>query len=133
MSRLVRSVRRAVLRNAERFSAELQPSGYSVLQYIVRNHPTAPAPIIQALGVDKSALSRQLRVLKELGFASSEPDPDDGRAQLYSPTALTLERLERMRAETSEVYAEALDGWPTAEVQEFVRLLGEFNDRTDRR
>jgi DNA-binding MarR family transcriptional regulator len=133
MGRLVRSVRRAVLANAERFSAELQPSGYSVLQYIVKHHPTAPGTIIQALGMDKSALSRQLRTLKELGFVSSEPDPEDGRAHLYTPTALTLERVARMRAETKEVYAEALDGWPTPDVQEFVRLLGEFNDRTERR
>ncbi|MGD8195037.1 MarR family winged helix-turn-helix transcriptional regulator [Herbiconiux sp. P18] len=133
MARLVRSVRRAVLHNAERFSAELQPSGYSVLQYIVKNHPTAPGAIIHAMRMDKSALSRQLRTLKEQGFVSSVPDPDDGRAQLYAPTPLTLERLERMRAETMEDYADALDGWPTPDVQEFVRLLGEFNDRTERR
>lgn len=133
MGRLVRSVRRAVLHNAERFSADLQPSGYSVLQYIVKHHPTAPGAIIQAMRMDKSALSRQLRTLKELGFVTSVPDPDDGRAQLYAPTDVTLDRLEQMRAETKEDYADALDGWPTPDVQEFVRLLGEFNDRTERR
>ncbi len=133
MSRLVRTVRQAVLRNAERFSVELQPSGYSVLQYIVKHHPTSPGSIIQATRMDKSALSRQLRTLKDLGFVSSVPDPGDGRAQLYAPTDLTLARLEEMRAETKELYADALDDWPTPDVQEFVRLLGEFNDRTERR
>ena len=133
MARLVRAVRSIILDNASRFSAELQPSGYSVLRFIVKHHPTPPGAIVSALGMDKSAVSRQLRTLKDLGFVTSVPDPDDRRAGLYEPTEVTVERMERIRVEVQATYADALDDWSEDDVNAFVRLLGGFNDRIERR
>ncbi|MCS5734280.1 MarR family winged helix-turn-helix transcriptional regulator [Herbiconiux daphne] len=133
MARLVRAVRATILENALRFSPGVQPSGYSVLRHLVAHHPTTPAAIIAALGMDKSAVSRQLRILKDLGFVTGVPDPDDRRASLYAPTPLALERMERLRLEVQADYAGALDDWHSDDVEQFVRLLGEFNDRIERR
>jgi DNA-binding MarR family transcriptional regulator len=133
MARLVRAVRSSVHENAARFSAEVQPSGYAVLRFVVENHPTPPGAIIAAMGMDKSAVSRQLRILKDLGFVTSVPDPDDRRASLYAPTEATIERMRRIRLDVQASYADTLTGWPTDDVEQFVRLLGEFNDRIERR
>lgn len=133
MARIVRAVRITLLESAVRFSPEIQPSGYLVLRHIVANHPTPPGAIIASVGMDKSAVSRQLRILKDLGFVTSEPDPDDRRASLYAPTAETLERMERIRRDVQTAYADTLDDWSENDLAQFVRLLGAFNDRIERR
>ncbi len=133
MARILRRVRMVVQHHAQLFSPELQPSGYLVLGFIVKHHPTPPGEIIAQLGIDKSALSRQLRVLKDLGFVTSEPDPGDGRASLYAPTEATVERMTSIRRETQSLYADVFEDWSDADVAQFVRLLGEFNDRIERR
>ncbi|WP_382304811.1 MarR family winged helix-turn-helix transcriptional regulator [Herbiconiux sp. UC225_62] len=133
MARIVRAVRISMLQNAVRFSPDIQPSGYLVLRHIVANHPTPPGAIIASVGMDKSAVSRQLRILKDLGFVTSEPDPDDRRANLYSPTPDTLERMETIRRSVQAAYADTLDDWTEHDIAQFVRLLGAFNDRIERR
>jgi len=133
MARLVRSVRASLHESALRFSPDVQPSGYTVLRSVVTSHPATPAAIIVATGMDKSAVSRQLRILKDLGFVTNVPDPDDRRASLYAPTPLALERMDRVRLEVQADYTGLLDGWPIDDVDQFARLLGEFNDRIERR
>ncbi|MFB2597655.1 MarR family winged helix-turn-helix transcriptional regulator [Herbiconiux sp. P17] len=133
MARIVRAVRITLLENAARFSPQLQPSGYLVLRQIVAHHPTPPGAIIAGVGMDKSAVSRQLRILKDLGFVTSEPDPDDRRASLYSPSADTASRMESIRRGVQASYADILDEWSENDLAQFVRLLGAFNDRIERR
>ncbi len=133
MGRLVRALRSTLLQNALEFSSEVQPSGYSVLRSIVANDRTPPAAIIAHVGMDKSAVSRQLRVLKDLGFVTSAPDPDDRRTSLYSPTPRALARIEEVHRQVKDAYADVLDDWSDDDVSDFVRLLGSFNDRMERR
>jgi DNA-binding MarR family transcriptional regulator len=133
MARIVRATRAFLLENATRFSSELPPSGFWVLRYVVKNAPVAPGAIVAQVGMDKSVVSRHLRLLKDLGFVTSVPDPADGRASLYDPTAAALQRMEEIRHEVQASYAGVLDDWSDADVREFVRLLGAFNDRMERR
>jgi DNA-binding MarR family transcriptional regulator len=133
MARIVRATRAFLLENAARFSTELPPSGFWVLRYIVKNAPTAPGTIVAHIGMDKSVVSRHLRLLKDLGFVTSVPDPADGRASLYEPTPATLERMAAIRHEVQSTYAGALDAWTDADLHQFVRLLTTFNDTLDRR
>lgn len=133
MVRVLRAVRRSLLENAQRFSPEIQPSGYSVLRFVVANHPTPPGEIIAGVGMDKSAVSRQLRILKDLGFLTSVPDPDDRRASLFAPTEETLRRMDAIRREMQAGYAERLRDWSEDDLAQFARLLGAFNDRIERR
>ncbi|MCS5718989.1 MarR family winged helix-turn-helix transcriptional regulator [Herbiconiux sp. CPCC 205763] len=133
MARIVRAVRITLLETAARFSPEIQPSGYLVLRQIVAHHPTPPGAIIASVGMDKSAVSRQLRILKDLGFVTSVPDPDDRRASLYAPTAETVERMGSIRRDVQAAYADILDDWSENDLEQFVRLLGAFNDGIERR
>ncbi|GAA2249479.1 MarR family transcriptional regulator [Herbiconiux moechotypicola] len=133
MTKVLRAVRTIVHRNAGLFSEELQPSGYLVLGHIAKHHPTAPGDIVARMGIDKSALSRQLRTLKELGFVTSEADPADGRSSLFSPTEETVRRLAEIRERTHTVYEELFAEWSDGDLSEFVRLLGMFTEGLERR
>jgi DNA-binding MarR family transcriptional regulator len=133
MARIARATRAFLLENAARFSSELPPSGFWVLRYVVKNAPVAPGAIVAQVGMDKSVVSRHLRLLRDLGFVTSVPDPADGRASLYEPTAAALQRMEDIRHEVQAAYAGVLDDWSDDDVREFVRLLAAFNDRLERR
>jgi DNA-binding MarR family transcriptional regulator len=129
--RIAQVVKATLRKNSSAFSPELQPSGYSVLRFIAANHPTPPSMIVAHVGMDKSAVSRQLRILEDLGFISSIPDPEDRRARLFTPTAATIERVESLRAEARGTYLEIFADWPEHDRAEFVRLLRTFTDRID--
>ncbi|WP_291038796.1 MarR family winged helix-turn-helix transcriptional regulator [Herbiconiux sp.] len=133
MARIVRATRAFLLENAARFSPELPPSGFWVLRHIVKNAPVAPGAIVAHIGMDKSVVSRHLRLLKDLGFVTSVPDPADGRASLYEPTAATLQRMADIRHEVQSAYAGVLDDWSDDDVRRFVQLLGAFNDSLESR
>jgi DNA-binding MarR family transcriptional regulator len=133
MARVLRAVRATVQQNAERFSPELQPSGYLVLGHVAKHHPVAPGDIVAAMGIDKSALSRQLRILKDLGFVESRPDPADGRSSLFAPTEAAVARLASIREDTRSTYAAVFADWSDDDLGHFVRLLGAFTDRIERR
>ncbi|ARJ05790.1 MarR family transcriptional regulator [Humibacter sp. BT305] len=131
MVRIVRSVRAGIVRNATAFCPEVQPSGYSVMTYIAGHHPTPPSAIVAHTGMDKSAVSRQLRILKDLGFVTSSPDPSDKRADLFSPTPEALDRLERLRVEAKAAYADVFEGWADDDLARFAELLTVFTERLE--
>lgn len=133
MARIARATRAFLLENANRFSSELPPSGFWVLRYVVKNAPVAPGAIVAQVGMDKSVVSRHLRLLRDLGFVTSVPDPADGRASLYEPTRAALKRMDDIRHEVQAAYAGVLDDWSDDDVREFVRLLAAFNDRLEAR
>lgn len=133
LARMVRMTRRVLLHHATRFAEGVTPAGYWVMRYIAMNHPTAPGTLVAELDMDKSAVSRHLRTLHELGFVTGEPDPADRRARLFAPSAAALARMAELKAETQSLYADAFDDWADADLTAFARLLTEFNDRIERR
>ncbi|WP_223694944.1 MarR family winged helix-turn-helix transcriptional regulator [Leifsonia poae] len=126
ISRLMRSVRTTMADNASAFDPELQPSAYAIMSVVNTKCPVAPAVIIELTGMDKSSVSRQLRILKDSGYITSEPDPDDRRADLYSPTPEAGARFAAIRAANRERFGNSFDGWEEHEVVEFAALLERF-------
>jgi DNA-binding MarR family transcriptional regulator len=74
---------------------DLQPVGYKILSAVVRRGPMHAGAIAEALEIDKSVVSRQVRHLEALGLATSLPDPNDGRARIIEPTPVAIERVGR--------------------------------------
>src|SRR3954451_2193057 len=72
---------------------DLQPLGYQVLTSIASGKATSAGAIIERLQTDKSAVSRQVRQLEELGLVESVQDPEDRRAKLLVATDLANERI----------------------------------------
>src|SRR4051794_22727469 len=63
---------------AARVHPDLQPVGYKVLATIVRIGSTNAQAIATVLEVDKSVVSRQVRILEELDLVVSRADDNDG-------------------------------------------------------
>ena len=103
---------------------DLQPLGYQVLTSIASGKATSAGAIIERLQTDKSAVSRQVRQLEELGLVESVPDPEDRRARLLVATDLAQERIAIARARYEGRMGERLRTWSPADLDHFVELLG---------
>ncbi|MGB3374773.1 MAG: MarR family winged helix-turn-helix transcriptional regulator, partial [Microbacterium sp.] len=77
---------------------DLQPLGYQVLVSILSGEATTAGAIVERLQTDKSAVSRQVRQLTELGLVESIRDPEDRRARTLAATDLAKERVAIARA-----------------------------------
>lgn len=120
---LITRMRRLLMENAERVSPGMLPGAYKVLTTIVRRERVSQSALAEHLVVDKGQLSRAVRELEQLGLIQREPDPDDGRASILSPTAHGLARLAQARAPQEDTLAKALAGWPVDDIQNLTRLL----------
>jgi len=103
---------------------DLQPLGYQVLTSIASGRATSAGAIIERLQTDKSAVSRQVRQLEELGLVESVPDPDDRRARVLVATELAQERVAIARAGYEGRIKERLRAWSASDLDHFVELLG---------
>lgn len=103
---------------------DLQPLGYQVLISIASGKATTAKEIIERLQTDKSAVSRQVRQLEELGLAESVADPDDRRTRRLVATELAQERIAIARARYEGRIGERLRAWSPADLEHFVELLG---------
>lgn len=102
---------------------ELQPVGYKILSAVVHRGRMHASAIAEALEIDRSVVSRQVKQLESFGLARSVADPDDGRARFIEATPAAIEsvgvRGSRMQR---QLYAQ-LRTWPSDDVDELARLL----------
>lgn len=102
---------------------DLQPLGYQVLTSIATGKATSAGAIIERLQTDKSAVSRQVRQLEELGLVESVRDPDDRRARVLVATDLAQERVAAARARYEERLGERLKAWSADDLDHVADLL----------
>ncbi|MBC6456942.1 MarR family winged helix-turn-helix transcriptional regulator [Actinomadura sp. HBU206391] len=128
-----------LLRRARAFSAEmgrevhpeLEPGAYSLLIRIDEVGPARSSDLAEYFGVGKATISRQLKVLEELGLIEREPDPADGRAHLLVLTGEGRQRLGHARVARQERFRAMLGTWELGDVEQLARMLGRFNALTD--
>src|SRR3954469_19933753 len=95
-----------LLRRARAISAEMGRQVHPDLDFEaygllvgIHDHARARASELAGhFGLGKATVSRQLKVLAELGLIEREPDPDDGRAHVLVLTEEGRRRLESARA-----------------------------------
>ncbi|WP_460796607.1 MarR family winged helix-turn-helix transcriptional regulator [Microbacterium sp. GXF0217] len=102
---------------------DLQPLGYQVLTSIATGKATSAGEIIERLQTDKSAVSRQVRQLEELGLVESVPSPTDRRVRVLVATDLAQERIALARARYEGRIGERLRAWTAADLDHFADLL----------
>lgn len=102
---------------------DLQPLGYQVLTSIATGKATSAGAIIERLQTDKSAVSRQVRQLEQLGLVESVPDPEDRRARVLVATDLAQERVALARSQYEGRIGERLRNWTAADLDHFADLL----------
>lgn len=105
---------------------DLQPLGYQVLAAIVSGHATTAGALIERLQTDKSAVSRQVRQLTELGLVVSIRDSDDRRARRLVATELATERVTAARAAYESRLSERLRRWSADDLDRVADLLDEL-------
>lgn len=124
---LLMSIRSLRIEEAATFHPGLQPGAFAVARWIRTAGPSSAGAVAAGLLMDKSSVSRHLRVLREAGYVQDEPDPEDRRSTILTLTPLAEERLADVRSGTRERLQNRLSAWDTAEVEQLAGLLHRFN------
>ncbi|GAB4009775.1 MarR family winged helix-turn-helix transcriptional regulator [Nocardioides ultimimeridianus] len=126
---------RAVLQRAKRSVGDrahavdpgLQGASYLLLEWLAGRAPLRASGIVEALGCDKGALSRQLQHLEDLGLVERTPDPCDRRATLVSVTAGARVRLADVDTSATRELGTRLAGWTADDLDDLATRLAGYN------
>lgn len=113
---------------AARVHPDLQPSGYKLLMFITRVGESNAHQLAECFEMDKSVISRQVRMLEDHGFLESRPDDRDGRQRVLTPTPQACAVVAELRSENVHRLREVLAGLTSTEVQaasKVFRILAE--------
>ena len=110
---------------------ELEAGAYSLLVRICEVAPARSTDLAAYFGVGKATISRQLKVLEELGLIERAPDPLDGRAHLLDLTDEGRQRLDRARTARQDRFYALLATWPEEDVRSLAQMLARFNALTE--
>jgi DNA-binding MarR family transcriptional regulator len=108
---------------ADQVQPGLPPAAYKVLAMIVRLESTNAHVLADLLDMDKSVVSRQIRVLEEGGLVESRPDERDGRLRALSATPMAVERVLAVRAANQARVRAALEPRSVSELRTFAEML----------
>ncbi|MGB3374774.1 MAG: MarR family winged helix-turn-helix transcriptional regulator [Microbacterium sp.] len=115
--------------SAARMHPELQPAGYKLLAFISRTGPTNAHQLAERFEMDKSMVSRQIRMLEDFDLLESRPDEHDGRLRVLTATPGACDMLAELRKEHAERIRKVLAGLTADEVKaasKAFRLLAEI-------
>lgn len=107
---------------------ELEPAAYGLLIGMHDCPRSRPSDLADYFGIGKATISRQVKVLEQLGLIERRPDPDDGRAHLLVLTDEGRRRVETARTARQKRFHAMLATWPTEDVRMLGRMLARFND-----
>ncbi|WP_104526247.1 MarR family winged helix-turn-helix transcriptional regulator [Blastococcus atacamensis] len=124
---LLRRSRAISARLARELHPDLDGAAYGLLALLQDAGPLRASDLVARLGLDKSTVSRQVSSLVELGLVDRAADPDDGRAQVLTPSREGATRLSRIRDARRARWEDDLSGWATDDVATLAGLLGRLN------
>lgn len=125
--RLATGARRTVRASATQLADGLQPAAWPVFREVVRAERIQASTIVGLLGMDKSAVSRHLKELRELGLVDTRRDDQDARVMWLTATPLARTRLAAVIETQQGRIREALGTWEPEDVERFARLLARFS------
>jgi DNA-binding MarR family transcriptional regulator len=124
---LIRRVRRVIGERAAVVHPDLAPASYLLMGFLAAEGPVRSSVVVDKLGVDKGAVSRQVQHLEELGLVERMPDPADGRASLLGATQLAHTRLEVVTTQRRQWLDARLGDWADDELGGLVDSLARYN------
>jgi DNA-binding MarR family transcriptional regulator len=132
LSTLFRRARSSQMLLARRVHPEMDAAGYALISQIELGTASGGAgvrasDVAQALGLDKSTVSRGLTQLESLGLIERVEDPDDGRARLLRLTSTGSARFNAMRVQRQTEFRAILARWDTPDLAALAKLLSRLN------
>ncbi len=124
---LIHRVRRVIVERAQAVHPELSASSYLLLGQLAEHGPLRSSTLVDTFGIDKGAVSRQIRQLVELDLVERRPDPEDGRAQLLAVTDAAREAMAEVAGQRRKLLADRLADWTEADLRELVGALARYN------
>jgi DNA-binding MarR family transcriptional regulator len=124
---LLRRSRAISARLAGVLHPELDGADYGLLALLEDTGPLRASDLVNRLGLDKSTVSRQVAHLVDLGLVERTADPEDGRAQVLTPSAEGSTRLARIREVRRTRWEADMSDWPPADVATLATLLHRLN------
>jgi DNA-binding MarR family transcriptional regulator len=124
---LLRRSRALSARLAAALHPDLDGAAYGLLALLQDAGPLRASDLVARLGLDKSTVSRQVAKLADLGLVERVADPEDGRAQVLSPSAEGSARLARIREARRTRWEADLAHWPAHDIAALGQLLGRLN------
>jgi DNA-binding transcriptional ArsR family regulator len=94
----------------ETLAALAEPTRRAVVELLIQR-PHRPGEMARALGVSAQALSRHLRVLRELGVIVDDDIKDDARIRLYRLRAEALAPLTQWLDQVEAFWHAQLEGF----------------------
>ncbi|RKS75291.1 DNA-binding MarR family transcriptional regulator [Motilibacter peucedani] len=106
---------------------ELEADAYGLLIRIADDGGARGTDLADYYGIGKPTVSRQVRLLEELGLVERRPDPSDARAAFFCLTSEGEQRMERMRTARRERFQQMLREWDSGDAEQLARLLARLN------
>lgn len=127
-----RRMRRAVHERAVSLDPSLGRVAYGVLDRVISEGPSRQADLGCVLDADKSAISRAVQQLLDLGLVERAADARDGRVQWVAPTELGRARMAEVADRARARYAARLEGWSDDDLDTLIRLMTRYNEDLER-
>ncbi len=108
------------------FRQREKASELRLLAAIGQQEGSRPSEIAEALGVDRSLVTRQIRALENDGKLEAEPDPRDGRAFVVRLSEAGRAQVTELTEFGFQRYLKFVADWEPAEVRELTRLVRKF-------
>lgn len=124
---LLRRSRAISTRLAGQLHPDLDGAAFGLLALLQDAGPLRASDLVARLGLDKSTVSRQVASLVGLGLVDRSADPDDGRAQVLTPSEEGAARLAQIRDARRERWEADLGHWPAEDVARLAELLHRLN------
>ncbi len=124
---LLRRSRPISARLARELHPDLDGAANGLLALLQDAGPLRASDLVARLGLDKSTVSRQVGSLVALGLVDRSADPDDGRAQVLTPSAEGAARLAQIRTARRERWESDLGDWRAEDVATLAELLHRLN------
>ena len=128
---LIRRVRRVIGERARAVHPDLQPASYLLLAHIAEVGPVRASELVEEIGIDKGAVSRQVQHLSTLDLLTRTQDPEDGRASLLAVTDDGRSRLDSVRRDRSERFGQKLGDWSDDDLAALAGQLARYNASLD--
>jgi DNA-binding MarR family transcriptional regulator len=128
---LLHTVRRSKARLVAAAGSDVESATHALLRIVASDGPMRASALAASVQSDLSTVSRQVATLVGQGLLERQADQLDGRASLLRVTAAGQAVVVGQEHARSTFFGQVLEGWSTAEQDQFAHLLTRFTASYD--